>query len=86
VGLFFHVEPLGGPLVSGCAGGGHAKSPAYNETFIDELVGRFQAESLCYFGDIDPAGLRIDSQAAQRRALRHALPASTRCVALHVAC
>jgi hypothetical protein len=56
------------------AGGGHAKSLAYDETFIDELVGRFQAETLYYFGDIDPAGLRIGSQAAQRRALRHALP------------
>ena len=27
-----------------------------------------------YFGDIDPAGLRIGSQAAQRRALRRVLP------------
>ena len=56
------------------AGGGHAKSLAYDETFIDELIGRFHAEALYYFGDIDPAGLRIASQAAQRRALRRALP------------
>jgi Uncharacterized protein conserved in bacteria C-term(DUF2220) len=56
------------------AGGGHAKSLAYDETFIDELIGRFQAAALYYFGDIDPAGLRIASQAAQRRALRLALP------------
>jgi hypothetical protein len=56
------------------AGGGHAKSLAYDETFIDELISRFQAEALYYFGDIDPAGLRIASQAAQRRALRLALP------------
>ncbi|WP_456636334.1 Wadjet anti-phage system protein JetD domain-containing protein [Bradyrhizobium sp. USDA 10063] len=56
------------------AGGGHAKSLAYDETFIDELIGRFQAEALYYFGDIDPAGLRIASQAAQRRALRLAPP------------
>jgi hypothetical protein len=56
------------------AGGGHAKSLAYDETFIDELIGRFQAQALYYFGDIDPAGLRIASQAAQRRALRLTFP------------
>jgi hypothetical protein len=56
------------------AGGGHGKSLAYDETFIDELIGRFQAHALYYFGDIDPAGLRIASQAAQRRALRLTLP------------
>jgi hypothetical protein len=69
------VESLGGPAVSGChAGGGHAKSLAYDETFVDQLRGRFQADALYYFGDIDPAGLRIASLAAQRRALRLALP------------
>ncbi|WP_065751065.1 Wadjet anti-phage system protein JetD domain-containing protein [Bradyrhizobium paxllaeri] len=56
------------------AGGGHAKSLAYDETFIDELIGRLQAQALYYFGDIDPAGLRIASRAAQRRAWRLALP------------
>lgn len=56
------------------AGGGHGKSLAYDEIFIDELIGRFQASALFYFGDIDPAGLRIASRAAQRRAARGGLP------------
>ncbi|HEX5281032.1 MAG TPA: hypothetical protein VFW28_13215 [Micropepsaceae bacterium] len=52
------------------AGGGHGKSLGYDETFIDELLARFQADALFYFGDIDPAGLRIASRAAERRAKR----------------
>lgn len=44
------------------------------EPHVADNLRRFQAETLYYFGDIDPAGLRIGSQAAQRRALRHALP------------
>lgn len=56
------------------AGGGHGKSLAYDETFIDELLDRFQAAGLFYFGDIDPAGLRIASRAAERRAQRGGLP------------
>jgi hypothetical protein len=55
------------------AGGGHGKSLAYDETFIDELLDRFQAGALFYFGDIDPAGLRIASRAAERRARRGGL-------------
>jgi hypothetical protein len=56
------------------AGGGHGKSLAYDETFIDELLSRFQARGLFYFGDVDPAGLRIASRAAERRAQRGGLP------------
>jgi hypothetical protein len=56
------------------AGGGRAKSLAYDETFIDELVRRFQAQALYYLGDINPPGLRIASQAAQRRASRLVAP------------
>lgn len=55
------------------AGGGHGKSLAYDELFIDELINRFQAKGLFYFGDLDPAGLRIASRAAERRALRGSL-------------
>ncbi|MDA9433694.1 Wadjet anti-phage system protein JetD domain-containing protein [Bradyrhizobium sp. CCBAU 51627] len=55
------------------AGGGHGKSLGYDETFIDELLDRFQATQLFYFGDIDPAGLRIASRAAERRARRGGL-------------
>jgi len=55
-------------------GGGNAKSLQYDETFIDELLSRFQATALFYFGDLDPAGLRIASSAAQRRVARQALP------------
>jgi hypothetical protein len=55
------------------AGGGHGKSLGYDETFIDELLDRFQATQLFYFGDIDPAGLRIASRAAERRAQRGVL-------------
>lgn len=55
------------------AGGGHGKSLGYDETFIDELLDRFQATQLFYFGDIDPAGLRIASRTAERRARRGAL-------------
>lgn len=56
------------------AGGGHGKSLAYDETFIDELLERFGSTELLYFGDIDPAGLHIASGAAERRARRRALP------------
>ena len=56
------------------AGGGHAKSLAYDEAFIDELLARFNASELFYFGDLDPAGLRIASRAAERRAAREVLP------------
>lgn len=56
------------------AGGGHAKGLAYDEAFIDELVARFKASKLFYFGDIDPAGVRIASRAAERRAARRVLP------------
>lgn len=56
------------------AGGGHGKSLAYDETFIDELLNRFKSTKLLYFGDIDPAGLRIARGAADRRAQRQALP------------
>jgi hypothetical protein len=56
------------------AGGGHGKSLAYDENFIDELIDRFQAAELFYFGDVDPAGLRIASRAAERRAQRGLLP------------
>jgi hypothetical protein len=56
------------------AGGGHAKGLGYDETFIDELLGRFQAGALYYFGDIDPAGLRIANGAARRRATRRGVP------------
>jgi len=56
------------------AGGGHGKSLAYDEMFIDELLTRCKASALLYFGDIDPAGLRIASSAAERRARRQALP------------
>ena len=56
------------------AGGGHGKNLAYDETFIDELVGRFQANALFYFGDLDPAGLRIANRAAERRSSRGAIP------------
>jgi hypothetical protein len=52
------------------AGGGHGKSIAYDETFIDELLDRFQASELFYFGDIDPRGLHIASRAAKRRVHR----------------
>ncbi|QQO35341.1 hypothetical protein JJC00_06560 [Bradyrhizobium diazoefficiens] len=55
------------------AGGGHGKSLGYDETFIDELLDRFEAAQLFYFGDIDPAGLRIASRAAERRAGRGGL-------------
>jgi hypothetical protein len=56
------------------AGGGHGKSIAYDENFIDELLERFESTKLLYFGDIDPAGLHIASGAAERRAKRQALP------------
>jgi hypothetical protein len=56
------------------AGGGHGKSLGYDETFIDELVCRFRANGLYYFGDLDPAGLRIASRAAERRARRQSMP------------
>jgi|ERR1043166_6879761 hypothetical protein len=56
------------------AGGGHGKSLAYDETFIDELIGRVQAAALYYFGDIDPAGIRIASRAAERRSQRDGVP------------
>ncbi len=56
------------------AGGGNAKSLAYDETFIDELLIRFKSTELLYFGDIDPAGLRIASKASLRRAARQTLP------------
>lgn len=56
------------------AGGGNAKSLAYDETFIDELLDRFAANALYYFGDIDPAGIRIGSGAAKRRSARQAVP------------
>jgi hypothetical protein len=56
------------------AGGGHGKSLAYDETFIDELLERFGSTELLYFGDIDPAGLQIASGAAERRGRRRALP------------
>jgi hypothetical protein len=55
------------------AGGGHGKSLGYDETFIDALLNRFAANELFYFGDIDPAGLRIASRAAERRARRGGL-------------
>jgi len=56
------------------AGGGHGKSPAYDEAFLDELRSRFDANALFYFGDLDPAGIRIASRAAQRRAQRGGVP------------
>jgi hypothetical protein len=56
------------------AAGGHGKSLAYDEAFIDELLRRFKADAVFYFGDIDPAGLHIASRAAKRRADRHAVP------------
>jgi hypothetical protein len=56
------------------AGGGHGKSLAYDETFIDELLERFGSAELLYFGDVDPAGLHIASGAAERRARRRAMP------------
>jgi hypothetical protein len=56
------------------AGGGNGKSLAYDETFIDELIVRFNASAVYYFGDVDPAGLRIASRAAERRAARGAMP------------
>lgn len=55
-------------------GGGHGKSLGYDETFIDELLDRFEATELFYFGDIDPQGLHIASRAAERRARRQACP------------
>ena len=55
-------------------GGGHGKSLGYDETFIDELLDRFAATELFYFGDIDPRGLHIASRAAKRRADRQACP------------
>ena len=55
-------------------GGGHGKSLGYDETFIDELLARFESTALFYFGDIDPRGLHIASRAAERRAQRQACP------------
>jgi hypothetical protein len=34
------------------------------------LYSRFEAKALFYFGDLDPAGIRIASRAAERRAKR----------------
>lgn len=56
------------------AGGGHAKGLAYDETFLDELLSLHQATELVYFGDLDPAGLRIAAGAARRRAGRGGSP------------
>jgi hypothetical protein len=56
------------------AGGGHGKSLAYDEAFLDELRARFHANALFYFGDLDPAGIRIASRAAERRAQRGGVP------------
>jgi len=56
------------------AGGGHGKSLAYDEAFLDELRTRFGAKALFYFGDLDPAGIRIASRAAERRAQRGDVP------------
>lgn len=56
------------------AGGGGAKGLAYDETFLDELLSRYGATELLYFGDIDPAGLRIAAGAARRRAMRGGTP------------
>jgi hypothetical protein len=56
------------------AGGGHGKSLAYDEAFLDELIARFEAGALFYFGDLDPAGIRIASCAAERRAQRGSMP------------
>jgi hypothetical protein len=57
------------------AGGGHGKSSlAYDEVFLDELRIHFQAKALFYFGDLDPAGIRIGSRAAERRAERSGVP------------
>jgi hypothetical protein len=56
------------------AGGGHGKSLAYDEAFLDELRTRFEAKALFYFGDLDPAGIRIASRAAERRAQRGGVP------------
>jgi hypothetical protein len=56
------------------AGGGHGKSLAYDEAFLDELRSRFETKALFYFGDLDPAGIRIASRAAERRAKRDSIP------------
>lgn len=50
------------------AGGGHAKGMSYDELFLDTLLERGATRELLYFGDIDPAGIRIAAGAAQRRA------------------
>jgi hypothetical protein len=64
------------------AGGGNAKGLAYDETFIDELLDRHAATELLYFGDLDPAGLRIAAGAARRRVARGGVPLAP-CVSLY---
>lgn len=58
------------------AGGGNAKGLAYDETFLDELLDRYETSELLYFGDLDPAGVRIAAGAARRRAARGCSPLS----------
>ncbi len=55
-------------------GGGYGKNLTDGEAFIDELLQRFQARALFYFGDLDPVRLRIPSRAAERRARSDGLP------------
>jgi len=56
------------------AGGGHRKGLAYDEGFLDELLLRTGSHALCYFGDLDPAGLAIAAGTARRRAQRNSVP------------
>ncbi len=64
------------------AGGGNAKGLSYDEKFIDDLLDAYAATALFYFGDLDPAGLRIASGAARRRALRGSVPLAP-CIPLY---
>lgn len=56
------------------AGGGHRKGLAYDEGFLDELLQRAHSSELCYFGDVDPAGLSIAAGIARIRADRNVVP------------
>ena len=64
LGFLCRLEPGCRPVLGRrLRGGGHGKSLAYDEAFIDELRERFNAKALFYFGDLDPAGIRLASRA-----------------------
>ena len=55
LGFLCRLEPGCRPVLGRrLRGGGHGKSLAYDEAFIDELRERFNAKALFYFGDLDP--------------------------------